>query len=211
MLFSAKLWKRSRSLFQEMLRHPFNSELAEGTLDLEKFKVYLQQDALYIKSYTKALFNLRAKAPNHEAKAILTSFAEEGYTLEKELHDTFFNTSQVEPIKEALPACKDYGDFLENVTSLSSYPVGLASLLPCFWIYSEVGLNLNNISVQNNPYQPWLDTYTGPEFAEQVRQILELVEDAAANSNALVQVDMKSMYLQSCKMELKFWDACYHA
>lgn len=211
MLFSAKLWKMGRPLFQKMLEHPFNSELATGTLEPEKFKVYLQQDELYIRSYTNSLYHLLSKAPNQEAKVILSSFAEEGYILEKDLHKYFFKKFQIESTKKALPACKDYGDFLENVTSLASYPIGLASLLPCFWIYREVGVHLNNTSVKDNPYQPWLDTYTDPEFHEQVRQILELIEEAADQSNCLIQDDMKTMYMQSCRMELGFWNICYNA
>lgn len=209
MLFSAKLWKMSKQLFKQMLEHPFNLELAKGSLDLEKFKVYLQQDELYIESYTKALYQLASKAPTQEAKIILTSFAEEGFLIEKELHDNFFRKFHIKPIEEALPACHDYSNFLENVTFLSPYPMGLASLLPCFWMYREVGIHLNNISNKDNPYQPWLDTYTGDEFREQVRQILQLIEEAAIHSNYRMRDDMKTMYMQSCRMEIRFWNACY--
>ena len=45
-----------------------------------------------------------------------------------------------------------------------SYPVVLAALLPCFWIYAEVGKDIVSKSVPNNPYQAWIDTYAGEEF-----------------------------------------------
>jgi len=209
MLFTARLWKMSKPQFKQMLEHPFNTELAAGSLSVEKFKIYLQQDDLYIESYTKALYKLASKAPTLEAKTILTSFAEIGFLIEKELHDNFFRKFQITPTTEALPACQDYSNFLENVTFLSPYSIGLAALLPCFWMYREVGVHLNNISIKDNPYQAWLDTYTGDEFLEQVRQMLQLIEGASRYSNYNMRDDMKTMYLQSCRMELGFWEACY--
>lgn len=211
MLFTARLWKMSKALHREMLEHPFNTELASGKLDLEKFKVYLQQDEIYIESYTKALFQLANKAPSQEAKNILSTFADEGFLIEKELHDNFFRKFKIKPSEKVLPACHDYSNFLENVTFLSPYPMGLAALLPCFWMYREVGIHLNNITVKNNPYQAWLDTYTGDEFTEQVRQMLQLVESASQHSNYYMRDDMKTMYMQSCRMELRFWDECYNS
>ncbi len=210
MLFVAKLWKLSKTLYQDMLNHPFNQELAAGTLSLEKFKTYLQQDELYIVSYTKALYQLAEKAPDIDSKNILISFAEKGFLIEKELHDNFFRKFNISPVEKALNACKDYGDFLDNITFLSSYKHGIAALLPCFWMYREVGIHLNNISIKNNPYQPWLDTYSGDEFKEQVEQMLTLVEQAAMNSNAKIREEMKILYMQSYRMEIGFWNACYN-
>ncbi len=209
MLFTGRLWKMSKSLYRDMITHPFNVELSAGTLEVERFKTYLQQDALYIESYTKALFQLANKAPTLEIKNILIGFAEDGFLIEKELHDNFFRKFKITPVEERLPACHDYGNFLDNVTFLSPYPMGLVSLLPCFWMYREVGVHLNNNTVKDNPYQPWLDTYTGEEFTEQVRQMLQLVESAAQHSNYYMRDDMKTMYMQSCRMELRFWDECY--
>lgn len=210
MLFVAKLWKLSKTLYREMINHPFNLELAAGTLDLDKFKTYLQQDELYITAYTKSLYQLAEKAPHPDNKYILTSFAEEGFLIEKELHDNFFRKFNISPVEEALPACRDYSEFLDNVTFLSSYPHGLASLLPCFWMYREVGIYLNNISVKENPYQAWLDTYSGDEFEKQVEQMLQLTEQAALNADAKTREEMKTLYMQSCRMEIGFWNACYN-
>ncbi len=39
-------------------------------------------------------------------------------------------------------ACHHYTSFLTATASSESYPVVLAALLPCFWIYAEVGKDI---------------------------------------------------------------------
>lgn len=47
--------KESSDLIEEIKEHPFNVELINNTLDYEKFKIYLQQDFLYLVDCTRAL------------------------------------------------------------------------------------------------------------------------------------------------------------
>ena len=65
-----------------------------------------------------------------------------------------------------------------------SYPVVLAALLPCFWIYAEVGKDIVNKSIPNNPYQAWIDTYAGEEFHTAVRNVIATVDKVAARCDA---------------------------
>lgn len=197
----------SGNLFVQMVQHPFNLELAAGTLAQQKFITYLQQDELYIKDYTKALFNLVKIAPNRQAKDILTGFAEDGYLIEKELHETFFRKYGIESITIKNKACQNYTDFLLSQTS--QFALGIVALLPCFRMYREVGLRLNNIAMHNNPYQSWLDTYTGAEFELQVDKMLNLVNEVAETASLATKQQMEIIYLHSCRLELEFWAGAY--
>ncbi len=82
--------------------------------------------------------------------------------VERTLHDSFmqeFDISKQEFENTPLTlACHHYTSYLVATAWSRSYPVVLASLLPCFWIYAEVGKDIVNNSAPNNPYQAWVDT-----------------------------------------------------
>ena len=48
-------------------------------------------------------------------------------------------------------ACHHYTSFLTATAWSESYPVVLAALLPCFWIYAEVGHDIVSQSVEIIP------------------------------------------------------------
>ena len=43
-------------------RHPFITELAEGTLPLDKFRFFLEQDSMYLEEYARCLAMGAAKS-----------------------------------------------------------------------------------------------------------------------------------------------------
>ena len=65
-----------------------------------------------------------------------------------------------------------------------SVQVLLATLLPCFWLYMHVGLEIARDAAASpkadNPYQEWIDMYSGDGFAASVRQMQRLCNEVAA-------------------------------
>ena len=60
----------------------------------------------------------------------------------------------------------------------------LAALLPCFWIYAEVGRDIHARAAAANPYRAWIDTYAGEEFHAAVRAMIAATDDAAKEVNS---------------------------
>ena len=50
---SRRLYERVKELWPQYLRHPFVTQMAEGTLPVEKFRYYMLQDYLYLRDYVK--------------------------------------------------------------------------------------------------------------------------------------------------------------
>lgn len=103
-----------------------------------------------------------------------------------------------------------YTSFLTATAWSESYPVVLAALLPCFWIYAEVGKDIVSKSVPNNPYQAWIDTYAGEEFHTAVRNVIATVDKVAARCDADTLEKMHAAYTMGAKLEWLFWDSAYH-
>ena len=75
MTFSEKAWERITPLYDKILDMPFNQELMEGSLDLEKFKFYMAQDAYYLGEFGKTLATLAGKFNDLSHVLAFTEFA----------------------------------------------------------------------------------------------------------------------------------------
>ena len=213
MSFSQDVWQRNLALYQKTLALPFNQELATGTLSRDAFCHYVIQDAHYLVAYGRALAVCGAKA--YEADDIIqfTQGAKEAIVVERSLHDGFmkdFGISKADFENTPLTlACHHYTSFLTATAWSESYPVVLASLLPCFWIYAEVGKDIVSKSVANNPYQAWVDTYSGEEFNEAVKNVLVTIDRIAECCDADTIEKMHQAYTKGAELEWLFWDGAY--
>jgi len=209
MKFSKSLWRAIDPMFKSLVKHPFNQELAQGSLPMAKFEYYLQQDEHYLQAYTRALALSAAKAPGPFVDDLLR-FARDGIFIEKQLHEYFIKTFQLTLSEQQQPACFCYSHFLLSSTSREPFPVAMAALLPCFWVYYKVGLAIKDASVQSNRYQPWIDTYCEKDFETIVTRMIEMTDKAADESSTEIRTKMTEHFVWSTQLELEFCDAAYH-
>ncbi|OAL77288.1 thiaminase II [Acinetobacter sp. SFB] len=213
MSFSQDVWQRNLALYQKTLALPFNQELAQGTLSKEVFSHYVIQDAHYLLAYGRALAVCAAKAFEADDVIQFAEAARIAIVVERSLHDGFMQEFDISKKEfESTPltlACHHYTSFLTATAWSESYPVVLASLLPCFWIYAEVGKDIVENSIANNPYQAWVDTYAGEEFNEAVRNVIATIDRVAARCDADTLAKMHQAYTQAAKLEWLFWDSAY--
>ncbi len=139
--------------------------------------------------------------------------AEVAVIVERALHGSFFQqfgigpeTFQATPLS---PACHHYVSYLLATAHNEPYEVVLGALLPCFWIYAEVGRDIHARAAASNPYQAWIDTYAGEEFAAAVARMRAVVDLEAAGAGAAQRSSMRARFLRSCRYEWMFWDAAW--
>ena len=169
MTFSDDAWQRIAPLYAAILELPFNRELAAGTLSRERFTFYMLQDAHYLTHFGKALAVTAARAPDADALIQFAGSAREAVVVERALHEGFFRDFGIAPAEAAAtepsPTCAHYTHYLVALAHNAPYEVAVAALLPCFWIYWEVGKHLRGVAAPGNPYQAWIDTYADEAFA----------------------------------------------
>jgi thiaminase/transcriptional activator TenA len=211
--FSELAWAEMAALRQGILDLPFNRELADGTLTQERFQFYMIQDALYLEHYSRALSVAAAKAPDPEAMQHFARAAEEALVVERALHGGFFKTFGVDAndaaAAEPSPTCYGYTNFLLSVAHIASYEELVAAVLPCFWIYWDVGNQIAKKAGADNPYQAWIDTYSDPTFGEAVEAVISIADRAAAASTDERQGAMLRAFKRSTQYEWMFWDSAY--
>ena len=213
MTFSQDVWQRNINLYQKILALPFNQELAAGTLDPQVFCHYVIQDAHYLLAYGRALAVAAAKAYEADDVIPFSEAAKIAIIVERSLHSDFmqeFSISKTEFENTPLTlACHHYTSFLTATAWSESYPVILAALLPCFWIYAEVGKSIIHQSADNNRYQAWIDTYAGEEFNTAVNNVIATIDKVAARCDEDTLAKMHAAYTMGAKLEWLFWDSAY--
>ena len=209
MAFTRNLWNQIEGIYQAIIDHPFNRELGQGTLDLEKFKFYIQQDALYLVDFSRALAIVGSKARLPGRILDFLEFARDGLVVERALHEEYFRRFDVTLDVDQAPGCFAYTNYLVATASHRSFEEAVAALLPCFWIYREVGMHIVGKSVPENPYQLWIDTYAGEEFALAVQRAIDITEEVAAGTTDDTRKQMTEAFVLSSRLEWMFWDSAY--
>ena len=69
--FTDLLWSDTEPLRKAIDDLEFLRRLGDGTLTTEVFRVYIEQDALYLSGYARALALLAARAPDADAAGVL--------------------------------------------------------------------------------------------------------------------------------------------
>jgi thiaminase/transcriptional activator TenA len=213
MSFSRDAWQRILPLYAAILELPFNRELAAGTLARERFTFYLLQDAHYLTCFGRALAVTAGRAPDVDALIQFAGSAREAVLVERALHEGFFRDFGISPAEAAAiepsPTCAHYTHFLLALAHNAPYEVSVAALLPCFWIYWEVGKHLLAIARPDDPYQAWIDTYADEVFAEGVRKVIAISDRIATEATPAIRDQMHQAFRRAAQLEWMFWDSAY--
>lgn len=210
MKWSEYAWQSISDIYSKILKLPFITELMNGTLSKDKFHFYIQQDAIYLADFGKVLAGIAYKSPNtSHAKAFL-GFANDTISVEQVLHESFLREINNSYKPEASPSCLLYTSFMHKQFANASLEVAMASVLPCFWIYKEVGdYILANQIESANPYQEWIDTYGGHEYGKAVESAISICNELASYCTQEQRKDMTDAFKMCSKMEWMFWESAY--
>jgi hydroxymethylpyrimidine kinase/phosphomethylpyrimidine kinase/thiamine-phosphate diphosphorylase len=211
---------------------PFIRGLADGTLARGPFLEYLGQDALYLRDYARVLAEASRLAPDTAAQAFWANSAHGALVGELELHASWLSEDGAvghgagEPAGEAqgeasasgtFAAERDattiaYLDHLLATAARGDYAVLVAALLPCFWLYTDLGERLSAgefgaaALAPEHPYASWLATYADPAFADATREAIAIVTRVASGATAELRERMHRAFRVSSEHELAFFD-----
>lgn len=211
--FTAEAWAANLSLFERARDMPFNRELGDGTLHPDSFRHYVVQDAHYLVAFGQALAVAAAKADHPDHIVQFAAAAQGAIAVERELHTDLIRKLGLEPHIFAdtpvAPTCDHYRAFLLATAFREPLPVVVAAMLPCFWIYREVGRHILGTARVGNPFQAWIDTYGGDEFAQVVDRMIAVTDELAEETGPPTRLAMHRAYARACQLEWMFWDAAH--
>lgn len=186
--------------------HPFIQALQAGTLPAATFRYYLIQDHHYLQEFA-TIHDLAAdQATDSQAAHQLRAGAEHLRQGEMAVRETFFHQLAITDAEIAAtpmaPTGYAYTSHLYRSLATLGTAGAVIALLPCYWLYAEIG---HDLAHQGSPipiYQAWIDTYNADDYAGEMPDQLALANRVATpqNTPALLDVFQKSSWY-----ELHFW------
>ena len=208
-----RLWDSIAGLYDQVVANPFLAGLADGSLDQGKFRFYVVQDALYLREYARALSVCAARAPAEDDVAMFNQHAAGAIAVERELHAGFLADFGLTPADvEATPMAptnQAYTSYLLASVHAGSFPEALAAVLPCYWIYAEVGAHLLERGSPDPLYRRWIDTYGGEEFGAVVKAVRDLTDRVGADLCKAELARVRRRFVTTSRYEWMFWDAAW--
>lgn len=207
-------WRKATS-------HIFTRELCDGTLDLEKLYVYLNQDSLYFWVFFKLMGKLILQCP--ESKAALRLGKQVGFIsndentyfedclkfLEKELkYGTELKSDNI-----YLDEVKEYLNYLEK---LSENHVSYGEVITAIYVMEQVYLTWSIAGLENKPqdlpwwFNDWIKLHSGEMFEEWCGFLEGQVNKCISESDEEQLGKIKSVFTTIVKLEFGFFDSCYN-
>ena len=211
--WSARLWSDIRPTFSAILAHPLLTGLTDGSLDADVFAHYVAQDVHYLRVYARTLALVAAKAPTLADTAMFARHAAEVFDVELALHGELLPAlgldSAAVDATPVSPTTRAYTSYLLATAYDGSFADGLAAVLPCYWIYAEVGAELLDRGSTDPRYQRWIDSYGGDEFAATVTEVLELADRTGPTLTPAEEAVARGHFVTTSRYEWMFFDAAY--
>jgi len=213
MRFTADLWRSIEAIYAAILRHPFVTGLTDGSLPRPSFAFYAVQDALYLREFARSLSLAAARAPRDEWIIMFNEHAAGALKVERALHEGFFAEFGLSPGDVAAtplaPTNQAYTSYLVAVAHAAPFHEAVAALLPCYWIYWEVGKALEQRGSPDPLYTRWIGTYASAEFGGIVEAVLDCTDTLARQLDPAAREAMQRHFVTTSRYEWMFWDMGY--
>ena len=213
MTFTAELWTSIAPTYAAILRHPFLTGLTDGSLPRASFQFYAVQDALYLREFARALSITAARAPEDDWIIMFNEHAAGALRVERALHESFFREFGLSPGDVAAtplaPTNLAYTSYLLAVAYAAPFHEAVAALLPCYWIYWEVGKELERLGSPDPLYARWIGTYASKEFGSLVTAVLDATNQTAERLQSARREAMRRHFITTSRYEWMFWEMGY--
>jgi thiaminase/transcriptional activator TenA len=210
--------EESLPIWNALHGHPFITELAEGTLPLDKFRFFLEQDIFYLEEYARCLAMGAAKARSERELRYFT--VDMNKVLDAEIPSNRSLLAQVIDLGAEdrggdlamAPANLAYTSYMQAL-SLRGGPLEImAALLPCAWTYVEIAAALQERTETTHPvYRGWIAYFTLPQNVEMVADMRRdfdalILEEATSEAR---RRELARMFATSSRLERSFWEMAY--
>ncbi|MBR2817892.1 MAG: TenA family protein [Reyranella sp.] len=198
---SATLWAANMDLAERVRAHGFVRGLADGSLQIQRFKGYVAQDAYFLEAFARAYAFCLA---NSTSRDDLYGFADliAGVLQELKLHKGYAERWQVDlSCVTPVGATSAYVDFLLTTARRGDLGETLAAMTPCMRLYAFLGRSLAATNVAPL-YAEWIKTYADPGFEALAASIEKLLDAHAEDCEAV-----HAAYRRAMELEYDFFDA----
>lgn len=211
--FHEWLAAQTQDLWQAIFGSPFLREVSEGNLELNRFAFFITEDLLYLDQFARVLAIGAERAEHQGVQRMFLRHAQSVYVVEEALHTSLAPKLgiDVETIRQRDPApvTLAYTDHLLRVAQTGSLADIVSAVLPCYWVYAQVGEKLSTRLPDHEIYRAWINSYGSPDFQQAVQEQLNLIDELALVVDDRARERMRRWFTRSLRYEWMFWDQAY--
>ncbi|MCH1627071.1 thiaminase II [Fredinandcohnia quinoae] len=213
MKFSQEIRKEADHIWEASFQHPFVKGIGDGTLSLESFRYYVLQDAYYLSHFARVQALGAAKASDLHTTNRFAIHAQGTSEAELSLHENFskrlgITKEEQENFKPA-PTAYAYTSHLYRAAYSGHLGDIVAALLPCYWLYYEIGEKLQGCTPDEPIYQEWIAAYGGDWFRVLVEEQIARIDELAEKVTEEDRDRMKEHFIISSQYEYSFWEMAF--
>ncbi|TFE00507.1 thiaminase II [Jeotgalibacillus salarius] len=212
MTFCREIRQECNQLWEESFEHPFVKGIADGTLPIDTFKFYVMQDAYYLEHFAKVQAIGAVKAKDLKTTRSFAHHSEQTCAAEMALHESFMDllgvTQEDWAAFEPSPSAYAYVSHMYRSAEGELADL-LAAILPCYWLYYEIGERLKEAKPDQPIYQKWIQTYGSEWFGELVEEQINRMNQLAEELPAERIKELKNHFRRSSYYEWNFWEQAW--
>lgn len=199
----------AQPLWLQSVNHPFIKQLTRGELPVSTFRYYLPQDRYYLSEFGK-LHNLIADQLTDTASINFLRAGADGLKNgEIAVRKSFFTdlniTRAAIDFTPIAPTAYNYVNHMYAALYRGTPQRAISALLPCYWLYNEIGQALISKGSPVSLYQKWIETYDSKVYTDSVNQMIKLTNLAAQQVDDAERQQMTDVFIKSSAYELGYW------
>lgn len=208
----------SRDIWNTYYTHPFVKGIADGTLDINKFRYYIIQDYLYLIDYAKVFSIGAAKARDINTMQFFSSYANLIFSYETDIHKGYIQRLEIsqEELRGAEMGLSSisYVSYMLRIAYEGSAAETLAAVISCALSYEAIGRKIaaeNPDSVNYPMYGDWIKGYASDAYRDANLKISALANKTAENLSEMQIQRLTDIFVTCSKYEYAFWEMAWTA
>jgi len=201
-------------LWRSLPEHPFLKELQAGTLPLEHFRFFLEQDIEFLQAMVRAV-GIALSRTRDEAEMRLW-IDKAALIVEQELENERALLARVEeqtgrpegPTIQA-PATVAYGGWLVS-TAVRGEPIDLlVAAHPCVWSYAAIAVMLEPDLVEHPIYSDWVRFFADEEYTSAIDARTAALDELLTPLPKARIAELSELFTMGTRLEILFWDMAH--
>ena len=197
--------------------HPFCIELADGSLALDKMRVYLAQDYTFIDNFVRLAASAIHHAPSLPDRLPLAHFlgiiAGPENTYFQRSFDMLSVPESERTAPQLLTPTSDFQALMLKAANSGEYGNMVAVLCVAEWVYLSWAKPFSEPveSVDALPFYfgEWITLHSGEYFESVIEHLRTQLDTVFNNAQPAKQQVMQDYFKQAVLLEKQFFDACY--
>jgi thiaminase (transcriptional activator TenA) len=107
------------------------------------------------------------------------------------------------------PTTIAYTSYLLSVCATGTFAEAVAAVLPCYWVYRDVGRELLARSSPDPLYAQWIASYGSPELDAVVESVLAVTDGLGDDLGPSERTRCHEHFAVTTRYEWMFWDAAH--